>query len=253
MKVSILGTKVDNVTFDDATILLKKYLQGNKNNIIVTPNPEMIVLAKDDTEFREILNSASLCTADGIGVVYASRLYDTKIKERVCGFDMALQMIKCHEQTNASFYILGAGKGVALKAVQNLKNEYTGINILGCHDGYFDEEEEKEIIREICELKPDILILGLGMKKQEIFAHKYKNVLPCKITFCVGGTIDVLSGEVKRAPDIFIKLNLEWFYRLVKNPSRIVRMLKLPYFIILVLLEKFRGRVWKIKMLLLII
>ncbi len=242
MKVSILGTKVDNVTFDDAIVMLKKYLQGNKNNIVVTPNPEMIVLAKDDAEFRKILNSASLCTADGIGVVYASKLYDTNIKERVCGFDMTVEMIKQHEKTNASFYILGAGKDVARKAVQNLKNEYKGINILGYHDGYFDEEEEREIIKEICELKPDILIVGLGMKKQESFAYKYKNILPCKITFCVGGTIDVLSGEVRRAPSIFIKLNLEWFYRLLKNPSRILRMVKLPYFVILVLLEKVKGK-----------
>ncbi len=241
MKVNILGTKVDDVTFDEAVVLLKQYLQGNKNNIVVTPNPEMIVLAKDDAEFREILNSASLCTADGIGVVYASRLYDTKIKERVCGYDMTLEMIKAHNETKASFYLLGAGKGVALKAIQNLKNEYHGINVLGCHDGYFDEEEEKKIIEEICELKPDILIIGLGMKKQESFAYKYKDVLPCKIMFCVGGTIDVLSGEVKRAPDIFIKLNLEWFYRIITNPTRIARAFKLPYFGILILFEKFRG------------
>ncbi len=242
MKVNILGTNVDNVTFKEAIDILKGYLKGDKNNIVVTPNPEMIVLAKDDAEFRNILNSASICTADGIGVVYASRLTKTKIKERVCGFDMTLEMIKSYKETNASFYILGAGKGVALNAVSNLKEEYKGINILGSHDGYFDSDEERIIIEEIQNLKPDILIIGLGMKKQEMFAHKYKDVLPCKIMFCVGGTIDVLSGEVKRAPQIFIKLNLEWLYRLLKNPTRFARMLKLPYFVLLVLAEKIRRK-----------
>ncbi len=241
MKIDILGTKVDNVTFAEAIVLLKQYLQGNKNNIIVTPNPEIIVKAREDAEFREILNSASLCTADGIGVVYASKFYKNKINERVCGYDMTIEMLKLHKETNASFYLLGAGKGVAEKAVQNLKSTYTGINVVGCHDGYFDEEEEKKIIEEIISLKPSILILGLGMKKQEKFATKYKDVIPCKITFCVGGTIDVLSGEAKRAPDIFIKFNLEWFYRLMKNPKRFFRMLSLPYFMILVFIEKIRG------------
>ncbi len=237
MKINILGTNIDNVNFEQAIDYLKECLKGTKNNIVVTPNPEMIVIAKKESEFRDLLNSASLCTADGIGVVYASRLYKQRLTQRVCGFDMTMEMIKSHEQTNASFYLLGAGKGVAEKACQNLKNTYKGINILGCHDGYFDEQEEKNIIDEIKELKPDILIIGLGMKKQEMFANKYKDILPCKIMFCVGGTIDVLSGEVKRAPDIFIKLNLEWFYRLITNPSRFLRMFKLPYFVILVVLE----------------
>lgn len=241
MKINVLGTNVSAVNFEQAIDILKQYLKGDKNNIVVTPNPEMIILAKDDTEFRSILNSASLCTADGIGVVYATKLTSTKLTERVCGYDMTVEMLKLHKETNASFYILGAGKGVAQKAVNNLKNEYQGINILGYHDGYFDEREEKKIINEIVELKPDILIIGLGMKKQEFFALKYKDILPCKITFCVGGTIDVLSGEVKRAPDIFINAHLEWFYRLITNPSRFFRMLKLPYFVILVLIDRIRG------------
>lgn len=240
MKTNILGTNVDTLNFKETTSMLKSFLKGNKNNIIVTPNPEMVVLAKNDAEFRNILNSASLCTADGIGIVYASKLTKHKIKERVCGFDMSVEMIKSYNETNASFYILGAGRGVAKKAVENLKAQYNGINILGCHDGYFDDIEEIKIIEEIKTLKPDILILGLGMKKQEFFANKYKDTLPCKITFCVGGTIDVLSGQVKRAPQIFIKLNLEWFYRLLTNPKRLLRMLNLPYFVVLILIDKIR-------------
>lgn len=238
MKVDILGTNVDAITFLEAVDTLKSYLKTDENHIIVTPNPEMIVLAKDDSEFRAMLNSASLCTADGIGVVFASKLSDTKIKERVCGFDMTVSMIESYKETNASFYLLGGAKDVAKTATENLKNTYEGIDIKGYHDGYFDENEEINIINEIKNLKPDILILGLGMKRQEAFAFRHKDELPCKITFCVGGTIDVLSGNVKRAPDIFIKLNLEWFYRLLTNPKRIFRMLKLPYFAILVILDR---------------
>ncbi len=241
MKTNILGTNVDVLTFDEAIVKLKGFLKSEENHLIVTPNPEMVLLAKEDSEFSNILNSASLCTADGIGVVYASKLTENKISERVCGYDMTLEMIKSYKETDATYYILGAGRGVAEKACNNLRNTYNGIKVLGYHDGYFDEEEEVKIIEEIKVLQPDILIIGLGMKKQEAFAYKYKDILPCKIMFCVGGTIDVLSGEVTRAPELFIKLNLEWFYRLITNPKRIFRMLKLPYFVILVLLDKLRG------------
>lgn len=242
MKTNILGTYVDVLTFNQAINKLKSYLKTDTNHIVVTPNPEMIVLAKNDSNFKKILNSADLCTADGIGVVYASKLNKPTIKERVCGYDMTVEMIKSYKETNASFYLLGSNENTVSTAVSKLKEKYDGINILGYHNGYFKENEEDKIVKEIQSLKPDILIIGLGMKKQENFATKYKNDLSTKITFCVGGTIDVLSGNVKRAPDIFIKLNLEWFYRLITNPKRILRMLNLPYFAILVILDKFRRK-----------
>ncbi len=239
MKTKILGVNVDVITFDETIKLLLQYLTSNKNHIMVTPNPEMIVAAKNSAEFKHILNSADVVIPDGIGVVFASKLNKAKIKERVAGCDVTYALFNKIKNKDYTVYILGAGKKVAETAKKNMEKEFSGINIVGTHDGFFDEEEEKAIIAEIIEKKPDILLVGLGMVKQESWAYKYKEVLPVKLTCCIGGTIDVMAGNVKRAPQIFIKLNLEWFYRLIKQPKRFLRILKIPLFVALCLKSKF--------------
>ncbi len=238
MKTDILGVKVDVITYDETVKLLLKYLTIDKNHLLVTPNPEMIVEAKNNAEFKNILNSADLVIPDGIGVVFASKLNKAKIKERVPGCDITFSILDKIKDKDFSVYILGAGKNVAEVAKKNMEEKFPGINIVGTHDGYFDEVEEKNIVNEITDKKPDILLVGLGMVKQESWAYKYKDTLPVKVTACIGGTIDVMAGNVKRAPQIFIKLNLEWFYRLLKQPSRFFRILKIPVFVFLCVKSK---------------
>ncbi len=237
MKTDILGVKVDTLTNKEVLSKIDMYLKEDGMKMIFTPNPEMIMAAREDSYFMEVLNNADIVIPDGIGVVYASRLNDTKIKERVTGSDTVFSMFEKYKSLGKTVYLLGAGKGVAEEAKLKMEDKYKGLQIVGVHDGYFDAEEEKNIIEEINALKPDILLVGLGLGKQEkwIYEHKDLNV---RLAMGVGGVIDVMAGVVNRAPDIFIKLNLEWLYRALKQPKRFIRLLKLPLFVFTVFCEK---------------
>ncbi len=232
MKSSILGVMFDNYGNAETLEILKGYLKEDKNHIIITANPEMVMAAKNDSEFNTIMNDADLVLPDGIGIVIASRLLKKGINERVPGCDTVQALF---EKTSATVYLLGGKPGVCELAKENIESKYKNIKVIGLNDGYFDNEKEILITEEIKRLKPDILLVGLGFPKQEKWIYKNKD-LPVKISIGVGGTLDVLAGVVKRAPICFQKLGLEWFYRLIKQPSRIGRMSILPIFMLNVIL-----------------
>lgn len=237
MKSDILDVGVDALTMKEILNKINMYLKEDSYKMIFTPNPEMIMETRKDNYFKDVLNAGNIIIPDGIGVVYASKLNDVKIKERVAGCDVVFNMFEKYKDTEKTVYLLGAGKGVAEKAKINIEEKYKGLNVIGVHDGYFDDVEEVNIINEINELKPDILLVGLGLGKQEKWIYEHRN-LNVKVAMGVGGVIDVLAGVVNRAPDIFIKLNLEWLYRVLKQPTRFFRILKLPLFILTVFCEK---------------
>ena len=231
-KISILGVNFDNVNMAEAVDRCKAFVQGDKGNLIVTPNPEIVMRAKDNPEFKDIINNAALVIPDGIGVVKAAKKLGTPLKERVAGYDLVCNLFEEYKDGSASFYFWGSKPGVADKAMEKIKEKYPNLNVVGAHTGYFTAEEEVEIVNEIKELKPDILLVGLGAPKQEITINKYINDEIFKIGIGCGGSIDVIAGEVKRAPKLFIKLHLEWFYRFLKQPTRWKRMLVLPQFVL---------------------
>ncbi len=238
---TILNIKFDTFTMEESVKYAMNFLEEDKNHIIVTPNPIMVMDAKKDENFENVLNNADLCLPDGIGVVYASKLYDVKISERVGGCDFTQTLFDKIKTLNKTVYILGAGPGVAQLAKENIEKKYTGLKVVGFHDGYFSkiEGEEDKIKEEIRNKKPDILLVGLGGKTQENWIYNNKD-LPVKISIGVGGTIDVLSGTVKRAPKIWIKLKLEWLYRILKEPKKRVKpALAIPLFMLSVLKERF--------------
>lgn len=237
----ILDVPFNNVTNTEAVNVLLKFLKEQRCHMVFTPNPEIVMTAQKDKEFMEILKKADLIVPDGIGVVIASKLGKNKLKERVAGYDLVQNLFKNIKDTNNSVYFFGGAPGVAEKAKEEMQKQYKGINIIGTNDGYFDKNKENIIINEIKTLKPDILLVGLGMKKQEEWIYNHKNELPVKICIGTGGCFDVMSKNIKRAPDIFIKLGLEWFYRLLCQPSRFVRMLQLPLFMLFVIKDKFKG------------
>lgn len=239
MKTEVLGVGIDTYTYEEALNKALSFVneEEKKNRIIITPNPEMIMRCQTDEEFKSILEKADLVIPDGIGVVLASKLNQIKIKERVAGCDLIYSLFEKVKFKGNRVYILGAGKGVAEKAKGNMENKFPGLKIVGFHDGYFDEDEELKIINEIKALKPDILLVGLGFPKQEKWIYKNKS-LPVHLSIACGGSIDVMAGTVKRAPVVFQKLGLEWFYRLLKQPSRFFRMLVLPWFMVVVVLGK---------------
>ncbi len=229
-KIDILGVWVDKLTMDSALARLTEFLKEDAPHAVYTPNSEIIMRAYRDEKFLSVLNTADMVTPDGIGVVYASRILKDPIAERVGGFDLSVRLIETVSDGSYSLYFFGGKPGVAEQAKAKLREKYPKLRVVGCSDGYFDAEKEKEIIRDIQEKKPDILFVCLGAPKQEEWILKHKNELGARVLMGIGGSLDVYAGVAERAPVGFQKLGLEWLYRLLKQPSRIGRMMDLPKF-----------------------
>lgn len=238
MKVNILGVLFDCVTMAEATQKILSLLDQEEKYLIVTANPEIVMEAQKSSAFCNTINRGDLVVADGIGVVIGSKIIKKPLPERVAGYDLIQNVFNVIKDTNKTVYFFGASPQVAELAAKKMMEKYPGLKIVGTHDGYFDEEEEKVIIEEINRLKPDLLLVGLGAPKQEKWWINNKEQLDVKVCVGVGGSFDGFSGKLKRAPKIFIKLGLEWFYRLIKQPTRFKRMLRLPLFLLLVLRKR---------------
>lgn len=215
-------------------------LDNQKTSLIVTPNSEMIAMAAEDSELARILNSADLATADGIGVVIASKILGKALEERVAGFDLISCLFKEFAEEDINFYFLGSKPGIVDQAVDNLKKDYPNLSIAGYHHGYIDRAGQQQIIEEINSKNIDLLLVGMGVPLQEKFLDNNLKNLNVGAAVTVGGSFDVLAGEVNRAPLWMQKAALEWFYRLLQEPSRFGRMLSLPKFIFLVLKSKYQ-------------
>ncbi len=244
--IKIFGVRVDKVTLGEAVEIVKKFLKGNELKIIYTPNTEIVMKASEDEELKKLINRGNLVIPDGIGLIYATKIKKKPLPERVTGFDLSIKMLELADKKGLSLFLLGGEPGVAMDAAENIVKKYSNVKIAGYHHGYFKgvhtgypkHEEEQNILMEIRESNPDILFVGLGFPKQEKWIDFYKDELKCKIAIGNGGTMDILSGRVKRAPEIYQNLGLEWFYRLIKEPSRIKRQLVLPKFMLKVIFSK---------------
>ncbi len=224
-KVDIFGVKVDNLSMDEAVEKVSSWLmEGGKPKVIYTPNSEIIMAAKKDASFLELLNSADLITPDGIGVVKAGGILGQPIKMRVGGFDLSCRVIEFLNEKGLSLFILGGKPGVAEKAAENLKEKYKNLVIAGTNDGYFKDDEP--VIQKIAQAKPDYLMVCLGCPKQEKWIYDNKDKLGAKVLIGAGGSADVFAGTMERAPEFFINHNLEWLYRIVKG-KRLKRSLSL--------------------------
>ncbi len=238
-KIDILGVLVDAVTMDEAVSRAKNFLLVEKAHAVFTPNSEIIYAAYKDEEFCKLLNGADLVVADGIGVVYASKILKAPLAERVAGFDLSCRLIEEANREGYTLYFFGGKPGVAKMAIENLKKQYVDLQVVGFADGYFDAEKEKKIIADIREKKPDILFVCLGAPKQEKWIAEHGEETGARLLLGVGGSLDVWAGTVERAPEKYQKAGLEWFYRLKKQPSRFFRMMALPKFGLTVL---FKGK-----------
>lgn len=242
-KVDILGVGFDYFTMKQATDRVVRLLESDErdNKVITTANPEIVMAALKDESFFKMVNQSHIVTADGIGIIYGSRVLKRKLPERVGGFDLMQNTFARIKDKPINVFFLGAGPGVAKQAQEAMILKHPGLSIVGVRDGYFKETDVPDIIREINDLKVDLLMVGLGAPKQELFMFDNKKSLKVKVMVGVGGSLDGMSGVVKRAPDIFIKLNLEWFYRLIKQPSRWKRMLQLPLFMVETIKVRLKG------------
>ena len=239
-KTHVLGVPFDAVTMEQAVAKAKKMLTEEGQHFICTPNPEIVMEAQKDRELMNILKEADMVVPDGIGVVWASKYSETRLTERVAGYDLTQNLMAELAATGETFYFFGGAPGVASTAARKMMKKYPGLKIVGVHNGYFDEKEEKKIIQDIKTKSPSILLVGLGAPKQEKWIYDNIRLVGAKVAIGVGGSFDVMAGNVKRAPKIFQKLGLEWFHRLITQPTRWRRMMRLPKFALTVL--KTKGR-----------
>lgn len=238
--VDVLGVSISKVTMREATSKVKEFVHSETFHSIYTPNPEIVMLAKNDSAFHQILEEADLVVPDGIGVVIASKLKKgEKLPERVAGYDLVQNTMKEAVKEGYKYYFFGSKPGISDEAAVKMREAYPGIQIVGTRNGYFKPEDEKEIIADINASGANILLVALGAPRQEKWIEANKHLMPnIRVAIGVGGSLDVMSGNVKRAPITFQKLGLEWFYRLLKEPTRFKRMLVLPKFLIKVIFYK---------------
>ena len=231
--VKILGVRVDKITKAQALEEFQKLLEGDRCELIVTPNAEIVEKASKTPQLRRIINEdAAIVTPDGVGLIYASKLKGDPIQEKVAGIDFAHSAIELCAKLGRSVYLLGSKPGVAEAAAANLENEIPGLKIAGFRDGYFREDEEPSVVAEINASGADFLCVALGSPKQEYFVIKHRDALKVKAAAGLGGSLDIWSGQLNRAPKFYIDHGLEWLYRMIQEPKRLKRLPALPVFLI---------------------
>jgi N-acetylglucosaminyldiphosphoundecaprenol N-acetyl-beta-D-mannosaminyltransferase len=239
----ILGIKFDNLKMAEIVEKIDSFIRSKTPHLVVTPNPEIIVSSQSDEDLREIINSASLRLADGIGIIWASRILKRPIKERVTGIDLTLELANLAQKNEYRIFLLGSKSGVAEGAAEFLAQKFPKIQIVGTYHGYFEGHEEDKLIENIKSLKPEILLIGLGSPRQEKWAAANLDSFGVPVCLTIGGSMDVLSGKAKRAPVWMRRVGLEWLYRLLKEPWRFRRQLSLIRFVLLVIFTKlFPGK-----------
>ena len=237
-QAKVLDYNVDLFSFEDALKYTKYLLEAEYNAHVVTINPEMIEFALKNEDFSSILNKAELVIPDGMGIKIAMGINGYN-QQRIPGVEYAKEVLKICEQSNIPVAMIGSTKQVIEKAVENLKNEMPNLNITYFRDGFFQQEEEAQIIQDIKNSGARFILVALGSPKQEFFIDNARNIIKNAVMVGVGGSFDVWSGITKRAPIIFRKLGLEWLYRVLNDPKRISRIFPtLPIFIYRVIIKR---------------
>ena len=239
-RTDVLGVGFDNVTKAEAVERALALIDAREGRYVVTPNPEIVMLAKENPALKEALAGADIVLPDGAGIVKGAAILGRPMKEKVPGIDFACGVMSRLAERGGSVYLFGAKPGVAEAAAETLRTKFPGLVISGTSDGYFSDDGP--IIEKIKDAAPDFLLVCLGAPKQELWMAKMSGKLPVGLMVGLGGSLDVFAGTVKRAPEAWQKLDLEWLYRLLKEPRRIGRMMKLPLFVIEAAGERLRGK-----------
>ena len=242
-RICVRGVFFDNVTLDEAAQLLRAAARENRSGVSVfTPNSEIVQLCIEDASLRDTINEGGLIVPDGIGVIKAARILGTPLKGKVAGVDLGRRVMAFAAEDGQPVALVGGKPGVAEEAASALQAAYPGLNICLTADGYFKKEgeENEAVLSRIRESGARIVFVCFGAPAQEKWIAANRDKLPeVNVLLGLGGSLDVYSGRVKRAPAIFVRLGLEWLYRLLKEPKRIGRMMNLP---------KFYFGTWKYKL-----
>ncbi|HET7713442.1 MAG TPA: WecB/TagA/CpsF family glycosyltransferase [Patescibacteria group bacterium] len=241
MKVNLLGVGLSLGSFNELLEEAAQFLEsGDKGRYVVTPNPEFLVYASRDYQFRDILNKANLSIPDGVGLLWASRVLGLPLRERITGADFGEALIKKAAQTGQPVFFLGGRGDVAARAAQSMSAKYPNLVVSGSWSGNGGVEGDEETLREIGREKVGLLLVAYGHPKQEYWLSRNLGRLNVSVAMGVGGSFDYWSGDIARAPFWMRSAGLEWLYRLIRQPWRIKRQLALLKFIYLIFREKFR-------------
>ena len=240
MRINIMGVEFDSLTISEAVERAETLIAERSAAYVVTPNPEIVMTCWDNPDAMEAVQNADLVLPDGVGVVYGAKILGTPLKGKLPGIDFATELMRRLAKRGGRVYLLGAKPGIAELAGERMQEQFPGLIVCGTHDGYF--QEDAPVIEEINALQPDLLLVCLGAPKQELWMHRNRPLLKVGLMAGLGGSLDVFAGTVKRAPVFFQKLGMEWFYRLLKEPWRFKRMMKLPKFLFACIGKKFRRR-----------
>ena len=233
-----MGVGFDNLTKSEFTAKAEDMLQNGERGYVVTPNAEIVYEAIHDDGFRQLLNDASLVLPDGAGVVLGAKILGTPVKEKVAGIEFGEEVCRLLAKNGGKLYLLGGKPGIAKAAGEKLVEKYPGLTFCGAADGYF--KDEQAVVAKINEAKPDVLFVCLGAPKQELFIKNHFDELDVTLMLGLGGSLDGYAGVAQRAPRWMIDLSLEWLYRLLKEPRRLGRMMRLPKFVAICTGEKLR-------------
>lgn len=239
MRIEVMDIPFDNVNMDEAIDAAVRILERGKTAYVVTPNAEIVYETLFDAELRQILCQADLILPDGAGVVLGAKILGTPLKEKVAGIEFGTNLMQRLEHTDTSFFFLGGKPGIADLAAQRLLEKFPDLTVCGTADGYF--QDEAAVVEMLNQKKPDVLFVCLGAPKQEKFMRAHRDELNVKLMIGLGGSLDGYAGTVKRAPKWMIRCNLEWFYRLIKEPWRLGRMMRLPKFMLRVFGRRLKG------------
>ena len=231
--VKILDVPVHPLTMGEAVSVLEESITSGEQAFVVTANAEIIMMCQEDADYKRIVSQdAQLVLPDGAGAVWAGRHLGYKIPERVAGFDLYCQLLDKAAQKGYKAFFFGGSPGIAEAAKAKSEELYPGVQVVGCRNGYFKEEESQAIIDEINASGADMLFAALGAPKQEKWLVRYREQLKPKILMGIGGSFDVFAGKMERAPKWMQDASLEWLFRLYKQPSRFMRMMALPKFVL---------------------
>jgi len=239
-RIDVMGVGFDSLTMEEAVSAAMEQIRSHSGKWVVTPNPEIVMLAKDDPALAETIKEAALVIPDGIGVIYAAKILGTPLRSKLPGIDFACAVMERLAKESGRVYLFGAKPGVAEAAAKTLETDFPGLVICGTHDGYF--KDDAPIVASIRDAKPDLLLVCLGAPKQELWMRAHAFELDSGLMIGLGGSLDVFAGVVQRAPEGWQKLGLEWLYRLLKEPKRIGRMIKLPLFLVSAVGRRLGGK-----------
>lgn len=236
--VPIYGIPFSSMSMDETVEYLTEAIENKTTTHVITANPIMVMTAVENPDYFRMMRTAELIVPDGAGVVWAASHVGHPVAERVTGFDLMHRMLEIGERRRWKAYLLGTAKETIEAAAEKLQLQYPQVRIVGVRDGFFGPDQDAEVVADIRAAAPDLLFVARGADTQEPWIAKYKHELGVPFIMGVGGSFDIISGKLKRAPVVFQKLRLEWFYRLLQEPKRYKRMLALPKFVVKVLRDK---------------